>query len=103
MLKALFDESFVIPNPVAPAPDGRSLVPYTGGAALTVGGELNKLAANVAIGRNFGGIHYRSDYSASLRLGEQVAITALRDRRLTYSEEFDGFTFTTFDGNRITV
>jgi len=57
MLKALFDESFVIPNPVAPGADGRSLVPYTGPDAdrLTVGGELNKLAANIAIGRNFAG------------------------------------------------
>src|SRR5207247_4375136 len=55
VLKALFDESFLIPNPVVPGPDGRSLVRYTGPDAdrLTVGGELNKLAANVAIGRNF--------------------------------------------------
>lgn len=105
MLKALFDESFVIPNPVVPGADGRSLVPYTGAdaARLTVGGELNKLAANVAIGRNFGGIHYRSDYTQSLRLGEQVTIRALSDRRLTYNEDFEGFSFTGFDGNRITI
>ena len=105
MLKALFDESFIIPNPVTPAADGRSLVPYTGPGAdrLTVGGELNKLAANVAIGRNFAGIHYRSDYTQSLRLGEMVAISALRDRKLTYNEEFAGYTFTRFDGTRITV
>src|SRR5439155_18848757 len=101
MLKALFDESSVIVNPVVPGADGRSLVPYTGADAgrLTVGGELNKLAANVAIGRNFGGIHYRSDYAQSLRLGEQVAIRALSDRRLTYNEDFEGFSFTGFDGN----
>src|SRR5437762_11866202 len=55
MLKALFDESFVIPNPVIPTRDGVSLLPYVGGP-LTVGGELNKLAANVATGRNFAGI-----------------------------------------------
>jgi hypothetical protein len=105
MLKALFDESFVIPNPVMPGPGGRSLVPYTGSDAgqLTAGGELNKLAANIAIGRNFGGIHYRSDYTQSLRLGEMVAITMLRDRRSTYNEDFAGFTFTTFDGNKVTV
>jgi hypothetical protein len=105
MLKALFDESYVIPNPVTAAPDGHSVVPYTGpdAARLTVGGELNKLAANVAIGRNFGGIHYRSDYTQSLRLGEMVAISALRDRKLTYNENFEGFTFTRFDGTKITV
>ena len=105
MLKALFDESFVISNPVTPAADGRSVVPYAGPDAgrLTVGGELNKLAANIAIGRNFAGIHYRSDYTQSLRLGEMVAISALRDRKLTYNESFEGFTFTRFDGSRITV
>ena len=45
------------------------MIPYTGADAsrLTVGGELNKLAANVALGRNFAGIHYRSDYTQSLR------------------------------------
>ena len=105
MLKALFDESFIIPNPAVPAADGRSLIPYTGPDAdrLTVGGELNKLAANVAVGRNFGGIHYRSDYTQSLRLGEAVAISALRDRKLTYNESFEGYTFTRFDGTSVTV
>jgi hypothetical protein len=105
MLKALFDDSFVIPNPVTLGSDGVSLVPYAGVDAgqLTVGGELNKLAANVAIGRNFGGIHYRSDYEQSFRLGEMVAITALRDRKLTFKEGFGGFAFTRFDGTRITI
>ena len=32
VLKALFDESFVIQNPVVPSPDGLSLEPYQGGA-----------------------------------------------------------------------
>ena len=102
MLKALFDESFVVPQPVIPTADGLSLVPYTGGP-LTVGGELNKLAANVAMGRNFAGIHWRSDYTESLKLGEAVAISLLRDQRLIYKEDFAGFTFTKFDGTRITV
>jgi uncharacterized protein YjbJ (UPF0337 family) len=42
-LKARFDESFVISNPVVAAPDGLSLLPYNG-LVLTMGGELNKLA-----------------------------------------------------------
>jgi hypothetical protein len=105
MLKALFDDSFVIPDPVTLGSDGVSVIPYTGADAgqLTVGGELNKLAANVAIGRNFAGIHYRSDYEQSLTLGERVAITALRDRKLTFNEDFGGFAFTRFDGTRITI
>jgi hypothetical protein len=38
-----------------------------------------------------------------LALGEEVAISILRDERLGYNEKFDGFTFTKFDGSKITV
>jgi hypothetical protein len=102
ILKALFDESFVIPNPVVPSADGLSLEPYTG-PALTVRGELNKLASNVATGRNIGGVHWRSDAMESLRAGEAAAISILRDQRACYNEKFGGFTFTKFDGTRVTV
>ena len=56
VLKAAFDESFVVPEPVVAAADGTKFLPWKG-EDLTVGGELDKLAANVAIGRNFAGIH----------------------------------------------
>jgi hypothetical protein len=103
LLKALFDETFVIPDPVVPDPnDPTRLIPYTG-PALSVGGELNKLAYNVAFGRNFAGIHWRSDGSESLKLGEKVAISILREQKATYNEAFSGFTFTKFDGAKITV
>jgi hypothetical protein len=69
MLKAFFNESFVIPNPVVASDDGLKLVPYTG-APLTVGGELNKLASNISLGRDAGGVHYRSDGIEGLKLGE---------------------------------
>ena len=43
LLKAFFDESRVITDPVQPDPlDPTRLVPYSG-PQLTVGGELNKL------------------------------------------------------------
>lgn len=105
VLKALFDNSFVVPNPVVPTPDGLSLQPYTGPDAgrLTVGGELDKLASNVALGRNFAGIHWRSDYARSLQLGEDVAICFLQDQLRTFNEEFPGFTFTAFDGRRVAI
>jgi hypothetical protein len=105
ILKAFFDETFVIPNPVTPTTDGLDLMPYTGSDAgqITVGGELNKVAANIAIGRNHGAVHWRFDYEASLPLGEAVAISILRDQRLCYNESFEGFTFTKFDGTKITV
>jgi len=105
ILKAFFDESYVLPNPVVATDDGSALVPYTGADAgqLTVGGELNKLAANVGVGRNIAGVHWRSDYVESLKLGEAVAISVLKDQRLTYDENFDGLTFTKLDGTTITV
>ncbi|MBD2521202.1 vanadium-dependent haloperoxidase [Nostoc sp. FACHB-133] len=103
LLKAFFDENFVIPDPVVPDPnDPTKVIPYSG-PPLTVGGELNKLATNYAIGRGHGGIHWRSDGSAALALGEELAISLLRDERLGYNEIFNGFTFTKFDGSKVTV
>jgi hypothetical protein len=103
ILKAFFEENAVIANPIQPDPnDPTRVVPY-GGPPLTVGGELNKLAWNYGVGRDWAGIHWRSDFSSSLPLGEEVAISILRDERLTYREPFDGFTFTRFDGSKITV
>lgn len=102
MLKAFFDESFVIPNPVVASNDGLSLTPYKGGA-LTVGGELNKLAYNIAVGRLAAGVHYRVSAEVGLYLGEQVAIGILRDYKKTYNEDFKGFKFTKFDGTPIVV
>jgi hypothetical protein len=102
VLKALFNESFVIPNPVTPSDDGLSLVPYTGGS-LTVGGELNKLASNIALGRDAAGVHYRSDGIEGIKLGEAIAISILRDTATLYNEEFQGFSFTKYDGTPITI
>jgi hypothetical protein len=103
ILKALFDGSFEIPNPVVPHPvDPTRLVPFEG-PELTVEGELNKLASNVATGRNIAGVHWRTDGIESLRLGEAIAISILRDQKGKYNEDFDGFTFRKFDGTVVTV
>jgi hypothetical protein len=104
-LKAFFNENFVIPKPVVASDDGQNLVPYTGADAgqITVGGELNKLANNVALGRDIAGVHWRADAQQALLLGEAVTISILRDQRATYNEPFSGFTFTKFDGTTITV
>lgn len=99
-MKALFQEDWILPNPVQPSADGLTLDPWTG-ANLTVGGELNKLANNVAILRNIAGVHWRSDATESLKLGEQVAIEILKDLQETYNEPFPGFTFTNFEGQVI--
>jgi hypothetical protein len=102
MLKAFFRESFILSNPVVPSTDGLSLLPYSG-PPLTIGGELNKLACNISMGRNFAGIHWRSDDTEGLKLGEAVAIGILQDYRNTYNEDFIGFSFTKFDGNTIII
>ena len=103
LLKAFFDEDAPFPNPVQPDPNNPTkLIPYTG-PALTIGGELNKLATNIGMGRNWAGIHWRSDTAASLPLAEDIAIAMLRDERLTFREPFDGFSFTRFDGSRVKI
>lgn len=101
MLKAFFKESFIIPNPVVASSNGLSLLPYSG-SPLTVGGELNKLASNISLGRDAAGLHYRSDMQG-LILGERAAIGILQDYKNTYNEDFIGFSFTKFDGNKIII
>jgi hypothetical protein len=64
------------------------LTPAPDAGAMTVGGELNKLASHVAVGRNIAGVHWRSDYTESLKLGETVAIGVLFDQKVTYVEDF---------------
>jgi len=102
VLKAFFKETFTIPNPVVATSGGFSLVPFIG-PALTVGGELNKLAANVEIGRDDAGVHWRSDGIAGLKLGEAVAISVLRDFKDCFNEPFTGFNLTKFDGITIVI
>jgi len=108
-LKAFF-ESLPIPKPMlkVASDDGNSLLDYpdagqTDAGEITVGGELNKLANNIALGRDMAAVHWRSDGFQSLLLGEAVAISILRDQHRTFNEPFDGFTFTKFDGTTITV
>ncbi len=105
VLKWFFNETTPITNPVVASADGTTTVPYTGSDAgqMTVGGEINKLASNIALARMFAGVHWRTDYTEGLLLGEQAAISVLRDQRNLYNESFTGFTFTQFDGTQITV
>jgi hypothetical protein len=90
----------VIPDQSYPYILSTTFVPD--GGDLTVGGELDKLASNIAIGRNWAGIHYRSDYKESLELGEKIAITILEEQKITY-REVASFSLTKFDGTTITL
>jgi hypothetical protein len=101
-LKFFFDGNFVIPHPVVPSDDGLSLLPFSG-SPLTVNGELNKLAYNISFGHGIhAGIHFRSSTYWSILLGEQVALSVLRDRAKSYNEPFS-ITITKFDGTTATI
>ena len=102
VLKSCFAESWVLPSSVTPSADGLSLDRYDK-EELTVGGELDKMAENIGFGRNFAGVHWRSDVEEGLLLGEAYAIQYLREMRLTAPEVFTGFSLTRFDGTRVTV
>ena len=101
ILKAWFDGSHILSRPVVADAAGTSLLAYQG-PPLTVENELDKLAANVGIGRNALGVHYRSDYWQSLLLGERLAVGILEEQRDTYRELCE-FSFRGFEGQTITV
>ena len=108
-LKAAFDGSVQFntlrPIQIASA-DGLALIPYAESDAnlMTVNGEINKLASNIGMARNFAGVHWRSDYSEALKLGEEVAIGILQEQKPLYRREnFSGFAFTNFGGQTIAL
>jgi hypothetical protein len=88
-----------------PSTNGQSLNVYNGPDAnsLTINGELSKLAFNVSFGHGIhAGIHFRSSTLYSILLGEQVAISVLKDRAESYNEPFN-ITITKFDGTTVTI
>jgi hypothetical protein len=103
VLKAFFDEGGLLADCVHSSADGLTLLPCPSSFVPTIGAEVNKLAFNVAMGRDWAGIHYRSDAEQGLKLGEEVGISVLQDLVRTFSEEFDGFEFTRFDGRSVRI
>ena len=90
---------------VMPSTDGLSLNTYTGADRnnLDIDGELNKLCFNVSFGHGIhAGIHFRSSTYWSILLGEQVALSILRDRANSYNEPFT-INITKFDGTTATI
>jgi hypothetical protein len=71
-------------------------------AGLSVQGELDKLAANISIGRNMAGVHYYTDYYESIRLGERVAVSVLEETLSMYGEPVS-LSFTSFDRNHVRI
>jgi hypothetical protein len=91
-LKFFFNGTFKFSKPLVPSSNGTTTAAYTappGEPALTVNGELHKLAHNISFGHGIhAGIHWRSDTDTSIQLGEAVALSYLRDRARTYNEQF---------------
>jgi hypothetical protein len=118
MLKAWFDEKQPLkpliekagwpgarPHLLQPKVTTGDLPVYAGAdaASMTVGGELNKIASNVAMGRTMGGVHWRSDNTRSLRLGEIIATLILRREMAEYAEPGVRMSYCSFDGHEVTV
>ena len=69
---------------------------------MTVESELNKLAANIAVGRDMAGVHWRSDYTQSVLLGQRVAIDMLYRQKDTYTETWE-LKFNSFGGKKVVI
>ena len=82
--------------------DGSGLESWDGDK-LTLGGEIAKLASNIALGRDAAGVHFRSDSIEGLFVGEEQAIGVLCDYSRTYNERFAGFVLARFDGRKIEI
>ena len=101
VLKAYYAEEWVLPDPVEPTPDGSDLRPIE--VEVTVGDELDTLAWNLASGRAFAGVQWRSDAEDGLRLGEAVAVALLRELRDLLPEPHGAFTLRAFDGTHMEI
>ncbi|MEM8492695.1 MAG: vanadium-dependent haloperoxidase [Pseudomonadota bacterium] len=103
-----------IPVQFVSAKHGHQLEMQQTNHPLTLLGELNKLAANISIGRNMAGVHYFSDYYDSVRMGEEIAVGMLEEQAQGYPSDVFSLSLTPFDspyaehavtierGNRIT-
>jgi hypothetical protein len=69
---------------------------------LKLAGELDKLAANIALARNMAGVHYYTDYYESLRLGERIAVSILEEQMSMYGESVS-MRFPSFDEDDVRV
>lgn len=102
ILKAWFNENYEFKEAYTPNKKGDKLEKES--MNLKLGDELNKLGANIAIGRNMAGVHWRSDYTNSFKLGEAIAIGILQEQKITYKETFSQpLTFTRFDGTPVSI
>ncbi len=87
-----------------PSNNGKKLKTVSLKEAITVEGELNKEAANISIGRDWAGVHYYTDYSESLKMGEKIAIGLLQEQSITYLSSLNlSMTLSKFDGSKVVI
>lgn len=111
LLKSFFNTECPMTSPTAPeepdptqlppafvaSSDGTQLIKAAeNDTSLTVGGELDKLASNISIGRNAAGVHWRSDATQGMELGEAVTAYFLYELAWSLNEESFCFTFRRF-------
>jgi hypothetical protein len=110
LLKAFFDTGRAMTCPEASDGDPTSLPPAfvasddgcrletatENDEPLYVGNELDKLASNISIGRNAAGVHWRSDATQGMELGEAVATYFLYETAWSLNEESFCFSFRRF-------
>ena len=102
VIKAFLDDTWVFPSPVVPNAAGTMLSAI--GDTLTLSGELNKLAgSSISLGRDWAGVHVRSEGHEGILQGEQIAIKILTDWINRYSEPDAQFSFTGYMGNSIII
>lgn len=91
-----------LPPALEASADGRALRRAAQQDRLTVEGELNKLASNIAIGRDWAGVHYRTDATEGLLLGEYVAIGILQEQARSFNPNHS-YNLTLFNGTLIRI
>ncbi|MGL4173682.1 MAG: hypothetical protein ACRCTR_06380 [Actinomycetota bacterium] len=69
-----------------------------GATSRLVADEVDILAGNIAQGRSYAGVHYRSDNEAGLRLGERVGRAILAEDRRDLPEPCPPYQIRCFDG-----
>jgi len=99
VLKYFFDSNYEI-EVYEPDITGSNI--SNNGMKTTVGQELDKLACNISIGRNWAGVHYWMDAIIGMKKGEKVAISCLGDLIKRYPV-YLSISFPSFNEKIITI
>ena len=105
--KRLWKDVYGLDGTLACNPQAPSETVSVSATGETITGEINKLASNIAIGRNAAGVHYRSDADCGLYIGERIAEEYLITQvRYYYPEAIRSdisFTFERFNGELVSI